>query len=799
MAESLSKISSIFESAKDIAIEAAVSASSRLADTPTSSRPQEIRKLLSSRVERDVLNGMKCVISLVSRGEDGLPYFAEIVKNITSSNSKVRNLVLVYLTRYAEVEPDKALLSINSIQKLLDDKSPATRANSVKSLSGIRIPSIIPILLVCLKRTINDRSPLVRASTAIAIAKVYEIDKTSSKQLFEYITKLLADSDAQVVGTAIKAYVKMTSRGDSHTKKWAPIHGHFRRFCEILPEFDEWAQSTFIDLLTDYSRMFLAKPKLYIQDSQNTIIDLPEDFSAIANYDYDISFDEDMGLFLKSLRNLVYSDSEFVILSILRALLALAPPKTIKEFDLGSTLCAMISDSDNPQVKLLALQTISVMISKDKTVFAPHYKKFYIFTSDTIEVAKLKLGILSLLVDESNIKYVIEELKYNALNNSDSLVTSEAMRAIGRCSGVSDTWNDKILKWCLKNIRNASGSALNELLTVIRYMIQIQQQLKSVGDSSNKKIASIVYNLSLILYDEGLNLESDAKASIIWIIGEFTKECDNQIAPDVLRRFLEGFADEPEEVRYQLLVLSAKLFSLKLDEIHEIGSSSSEFLQNDIISKMFQRVLTLCKYDSSYDTRDKSRMFNILLNSGHDNSQLASLFLQVPKPAPIFTSLVSNSIESKVLVKYLKTSAWADQSELPPASIRKPAPVVENKLNGSTGVSSSMISKKIGELPTSTTGISSSSYNNLTTKIPKPTYQLQSLDEFFGSEEEEGDSSDEEYSEESSEEDFSEEESAASANPNSSDVGSLHHSNDSESDADDNSSGNGDDAKSLLA
>lgn len=754
----------MFESAKDLTIEAAVSASSRLADTPGALRPQEISKLLNSRAERDVLNGMKCVISMMSRGEDGLPYFADIVKNITSANSKVRNLVLVYITRYAEMEPDTALLSINSIQKSLSDKNPISRANSIKSLSGIRIPTISPILLLCIKRTVNDNSALVRASTAIAIGKIYEIDKSNAKPLIEYLNKLLADSDTQVVGTALKAYAKLAPQITLAQKRWAPIHGHFRRFCSILSEFDEWAQATAIDLLTDYSRLFLPRPKLYIRDGENVTIDLPDDLSTVSQYKYDVSFDDDLKLFLDALSDLCYTNSEFVLLSIVRALISLTPVSTIKEYDVASVLCGMMSNSHNNQLELFSLETISLLCQVDKGIFVPHYRRLYIFPTDSVAVATLKLGLLSQLVDASNIKNILEELKYNALESSNSSISKDAIKAIGRCATISNEWNQKILKWCLQNIKNTKGDVLNELLTVIRYLIQNQQELTVDEAVRNKEITKIVYNLSLILYDETVDLAADAKASIIWIIGEFTKECDNEIAPDVLRILLKDFSNEPEAVRYQCLVLAAKLYSIILDEFKNTHEDSpeviNEFADTNIISKMFKHTLTLCKYDPSYDTRDRARMVNILLNSGSEQSQLASLFLQAPKPPPIVTSEVSNYNRNKVLLRFFKVPDWEDQQSLLPSSVRKELPIQENKLSGgaiSSGITNS-ISKKIGEIPNTNHSISSQQFHRNENKVQKPSYQLQSLDEFFGNGEEEED--DEELDElESSSAEESEEES----------------------------------------
>ena len=641
MTESLARLTSMFESAKDLTVEAAASASARLAETPVSLRPQEISKLLSSRGDRDVLNGMKCIIAMMSRGEDAVEFFADVVKNITSQDSKVRNLVLIYITRYAEVEPDTALLSVNSIQKSLGDKNPTTRANAIKSLLGVRILMISPILLLCIKRTVNDNSPLVRASTAIAIGKVYEIDKTNGKQLLEYITKLLADSDVQVVSASIKIYAKiMGNNGDLTIKKWSPIHGNFRRFCRIVPEMDEWAQATVVELLTDYCRLFLPKPKVVVDQNND-----PVDYDSIItnpDQDIDVLFDDDYKLFIDSLEPLLYCDSQFVIISIIRALVVLVPAKTYESYNIAPILCRMISDN-NVQIRYFAVEAISTICLIHKSIFTSHYRQLFIYPQDSEVMAKAKLDILSNLVTESNIKPILEEFKYNALNNINT-ISSESIKAMGRCSLISTSWNENILKWGLKNIKNTTGEVLNELLSVIRCLIQ----LKRNNDDNHEQIKKIVYTLSLTLMNNDIELESEARASIIWIIGDFTKECDNQITPDVLRNLLKNFAVELEPVRYQILMLAAKLYSITLDEFKAQSPNQDEmedFITNNIISKMFHHTLLLGKFDPSYDTRDRVRMINVLLNSGSEQSQLASLFLQVPKPTPILASLQTHRFQ----------------------------------------------------------------------------------------------------------------------------------------------------------
>lgn len=757
MTDSLSKLTSMIESARDLTIEAAVSASSRLVDTPSASRPKEISKLLNSRIERDILNGMKCVISLISRGDDGLPYFADVVKNITTSNQKIKNLVMIYLIRYAEVEPDTALLSINSIQKSLNDKNPIHRAKAIRSLSGIRITSIVPILQLCIKRTITDPSPLVRAATAIAIGKVFELETDNKKQLIEYLSKLLADADLQVVSSAIKTYYKVKDQIGSPHKTWEPIHGKFRRLTTVINDFDEWSQSFLIDILTEYSRKFIARPKLYIKNEAKEVIDLPQNPKDIPFPVYDVSFDPDLEMFLNSLRSLVYSRSENVILSIAKALISLAPVLTFREFQVNVALTRVATSSTNSQIVFFALQLISNISADDQSLFGGHYKKFYVFPTDSIPVSKKKLEILSSLVNENNAKYILEELKHYVLTSKSILTVRESIKAIGRCSQLSPEWNIKILKWCLKRIKSTSGVVLNELLTVVRYLIQQKNTFTTNIANERHDIIKTINKLSLILQDHSLALESEAKASIIWMIGEFTDSAENTIGPDVLRVMIKSLPAESEAVRYQVLVLAAKVFSYELNRVkNELPDDQDAIvlvLKDNTIFKMFQHVLHLAKYDQSYDTRDRARLLNVLLDSGSEQAQLASLFLQVPKPVPVLSSEFQKGDNlAKLLSAYMSVSEWADPCDIPSTSIRKETAVQVNSLGtlGVSAVGSSTITKSATP---SSHEISSIQYReNIPKATPNLEYKLQSLDEFFGGEDESEESEEVEESEEDSSE-----------------------------------------------
>ena len=58
--------------------------------------------------------------------------------------------------------------------------------------------------------------------------------------------------------------------------------------------------------------------------------------------------------------------------------------------------------------------------------------------------------------------------------------------------------------------------------------------------------------------------DPEAKASIVWIIGEYVQMIEN--ADELLNNFAENFKDEPDVVQHQILVSCMKLYLHKPSE-----------------------------------------------------------------------------------------------------------------------------------------------------------------------------------------------------------------------------------------
>ncbi|CAO3646237.1 unnamed protein product [Mucor hiemalis] len=201
---------------------------------------RNIKRQLDSKNDREKLDGLKRLIAMISKGRDVSEFFPDVVKNVVSQNIEIRKLVYIFLLRYAEQEPDLALLSINSFQKDLSDKNQIIRAMALRVMSGIRVPVISPIVLLGIKKCITDPSPYVRKTAAHAIPKCYSLDDSQKEALVEVIATLLKDKFNIVIGSTIMAFNEVCPN------RFDLIHPCYRKLCAMLGDCDEWGQCLFL-------------------------------------------------------------------------------------------------------------------------------------------------------------------------------------------------------------------------------------------------------------------------------------------------------------------------------------------------------------------------------------------------------------------------------------------------------------------------------------------------------------------------------------------------------------------------
>ncbi|KAG9020815.1 AP-3 complex subunit beta, partial [Serendipita sp. 407] len=122
----------------------------------TEDKTTDIRKRLDSTNDKEKIDALRRLIAMISKGRNVSEFFAQVVKNVASHNLEVRKLVYIYILRYAESEPDLALLSVNTFQRDLTDSNPLIRSMALRVLSGIRVAVIGSIVTLAIKKCSAD-------------------------------------------------------------------------------------------------------------------------------------------------------------------------------------------------------------------------------------------------------------------------------------------------------------------------------------------------------------------------------------------------------------------------------------------------------------------------------------------------------------------------------------------------------------------------------------------------------------------------------------------------------------------
>ncbi|KAF3936216.1 hypothetical protein ABW19_dt0204603 [Dactylella cylindrospora] len=677
--ESFSKISSIIGQARDLTIEAATSASghrtygTKVAVAPSrTATPKEIRKFLSSRHDRDILEGLQRVVSMMSKGVDCSEYFADVVKNVASPTLEIKKLVYIYLLTYAESEPDLALLSINTIQKALTDQNQVVRAMAIRVMSGIRVPVISQIVALGIKRCVADMSPYVRKAAALAIPKCYRLDPSTLPALVEYVNTLLGDKSYYVIGAAVMAWWEICP------EKLELIHPHYRGLCKMLIDMDEWGQLALLRMLTVYARKNFPKVRTKTVKKKKTTSGAGGFYSDEESGGEEVttvgSIDPDLKLLLDSCPPLLQSRNSAVIVAVARVYYHLAPPSYLQT--IAAPLLSLLRAPQD--IQTVALTNIVYIALTYPSIFAPHAAHFLISATDPPSIWKLKLEALTLVypyATKHTQSLILSELSYYA-GSYDKEMVREAVKAIGRCAQNNPEQSPRCLKLLMQHIQSPDQTLVAESLTVIRHIIQQHP-------ARHKKT---VVRLAKAL-DTATN--PAARASIIWLVGEFSGvDNGDNVAADVLRILAKGFSDEAEGAKLQILLLAAKLYAHYLNRTQSgLDSAASEDeAQEDMhpIPMLFNYVARLARYDVSYDIRDRARMYMSLLATPK-SSQLATLILLAPKPVPFAPSPSAEvreglTVGSAALMigkdefirGYAALPDWVSEADAPSSKVRDP-------------------------------------------------------------------------------------------------------------------------------
>lgn len=608
-----------------------------------------------------------------------LTYFTPIIKNIASPSLEVKKLVYTYLLAHAEAEPQNALMSINTIVRSLSDTNPQLRALALRVMSGIRVPEVSQIVNLYIKRSVGDMSPYVRRAAALAIPKCYRLDPGSLPQLLEYLETLLGDRQYYVQAAAVIAFNEVCP------ERLDLIHKQYRSLIQKLVDMDEWGQLATLRLMTIYARKCFPRRTRKVKKkrkdesgiaTQSTdptkgfYDDEPMTEAESTTEEEEVIVDPDLGLLLRALQPLLNSRNSAVVLAVARTYLYLAPPPPQSTY-ITSSIPSLIALLRGPvSERAIALTNLVQICLAHPQPFLPYYTHFLVSHTDEPDSRRLKLEILTLLFPHASPalrSLILAELAHFSTSTDPALVR-DSVRALGRCaqassdSEASGATSAKCLRLLLAQLSSPHAALVAESLEVIRHLIQRDPA------AHRGTVIQLAKNLDTLT-------AAQARASIVWLVGEFAGlDAENNVAADVLRILVKGFADEDESVKMQIVLLGAKVYLHWLNahpkegkDSKDVGNGTSDTaamatpipqleedggwgsMENDHtgqnepeevsspaksepVAALWPYILLLTRYDTSYDLRDRARLYKSLLS--HSSTSLASLLLLAPKPVP---------------------------------------------------------------------------------------------------------------------------------------------------------------------
>ncbi|KAH9248796.1 hypothetical protein BASA81_013542 [Batrachochytrium salamandrivorans] len=394
------------------------------------------------------------------------------------------------------------------------DENPLIRALALRTMGSIAVAAIAETLCEPLHRLLADKDPYVCKTAVLCVAKIFAFHEEIARRegFVELVKGLLNHGNPSVVANAVAALTEITFRAPDIEFKLSISHAN--TITSAIEECNEWGQ-------------------VYILESIMTVV--PDD----AN---------DASLLADRISPRLQHSNSAVVITAVRVMLYLS-----NYFDndaaisgifkkLGPPLVTLLHC--NPEIQYVALRNILLILQRQPDFLKNDLKVFFCKYDDPIYVKLTKLEILFRLSNASNINMVLPELKEYAVEVDIDFVR-KAVRLIGRCAIKIEESPDKCIEVLIELITTKVNYVVQEAVVVIKDIF--------------RKYPNRYESILGILCENLDNLdESEAKASMIWIIGQYSDRIEN--ADELLEQFLDTFKEDSSIVQLSLLTAIVKLF-----------------------------------------------------------------------------------------------------------------------------------------------------------------------------------------------------------------------------------------------
>lgn len=471
---------------------------------------------------------------------------------------------------YAKSHPDLCILAVNTFVQDSEDPNPLIRALAIRTMGCIRVDKMIDYMEEPLRKTLRDESPYVRKTAAICVAKLFDLNPTMCLEngFLEILQELIGDPNPMVVANSVQALYEINESAPE-TKALQVDSNTLKKMLMALNECTEWGRVTILTVLAGYRAVD-------VKESEHICERVVPQFQ--------------------------HANSAVVLASVKVILLQM---KSISRELQNSYLKKMAPPlvtlvSSQPEVQYVALRNIDLILQRQPDVLSKELRVFFCKYNDPPYVKFQKLEIMTRIANESNVDQLLAELKEYALEVDMDFVR-RSVRAIGQVAIKISTASERCVNALLDLINTKVNYVVQEVIVVIKDIFRKYPGYESIIPTLCKCIDELD--------------EPNARASLIWIVGEYAEKISN--AGDILAGFVDGFGEEFSQTQLQILTAVVKLF-LKRPQAAQ-----------GLVQKVLQAATADC---DNPDIRDRAFVYWRLLSNTTDQNAPKNIILS-EKPA----------------------------------------------------------------------------------------------------------------------------------------------------------------------
>ncbi|KAH7150014.1 adaptin N terminal region-domain-containing protein [Dactylonectria estremocensis] len=456
----------------------------------------------------------KIVANMTMSNNDMVALFPDIIGCMHIQSLEIKKMCFLFLVNYARMRPEIAIKAIPVLEHDMEDHNPLVRALALRTMSYIHVREFVEATVPLVKHMLKDGDPYVRKTAAFCVAKLYDHDRhmVEASDLIDRLNSLLRDDNPTVVASALAGLMDIWERSDAI--KLTIDYSNASKMVAILPDCSEWGQTYILEALMSY-----------VPQETGEAILLAERISP----------------------RLSHSNSS-VVLTCIRVILYLM--NYIADQKQIAALCKKLSPplvtllAKGPEVQYLALRNALLILQRRPDVLRNDIRVFFCKYNDPIYVKVTKLELIFMLANEDNIDEVLTELREYA-TEIDVHFVRKAVRAIGKLAIKIEPAARRCINLLLELVATKVTYIVQEATVVIRNIFRkYPNQYESIISTLCEHLDSLD--------------EPEAKAAMIWVIGQYADRIENSDA--LLEDFLYSFAEEPVEVQLALLTATVKLF-----------------------------------------------------------------------------------------------------------------------------------------------------------------------------------------------------------------------------------------------